>query len=157
MLLKKGVERAKGGDLSDLEAMLVAQAGALNSIFNSFARAARANMDEHVIATDTYMRIGLKAQSQCRATVETLAEIKHPRQVSFVHQANIANGPQQVNNGGAVLPEASRAGEIQNPPNELSGNTDELLPDARASQASSRIDSKVEALGEVHGTTVPHR
>lgn len=40
-----------------------------------------------------------KCSTQCRATLETLAEIKNPRPVVFVRQANIANGPQQVNNG----------------------------------------------------------
>jgi hypothetical protein len=36
----------------------------------------------------TYLRLGLKAQSQCRATLETLAAIKNPRPVAFVQQAN---------------------------------------------------------------------
>jgi hypothetical protein len=44
------------------------------------------------------MRLALKAQSQCRATLETLVNIKNPRPVAFVQQANIANGPQRVNN-----------------------------------------------------------
>ena len=44
------------------------------------------------------MRMALKAQSQCRATLETLATIKNPPAV-FARQANIAQGPQQVNNG----------------------------------------------------------
>ena len=42
------------------------------------------------------MRLSLKAQGQCRATLETLAVIKNPP--VFAHQANIAHGPQQVNN-----------------------------------------------------------
>jgi hypothetical protein len=33
------------------------------------------------------------------ATIETLAELKNPRQVAFVNQANLAGGHQQVNNG----------------------------------------------------------
>lgn len=40
----------------------------------------------------------LKAQSQCRATLETLAAIKVGPAI-FARQANIAHGPQQVNNG----------------------------------------------------------
>jgi len=39
------------------------------------------------------------AQAQCRATIETLHELKHPRPVAFVQKANIADGPQQLNNG----------------------------------------------------------
>jgi hypothetical protein len=42
------------------------------------------------------MRMALKAQSQCRQTLETLATIKNPP-VVFARQANIAQGPQQVN------------------------------------------------------------
>jgi len=44
------------------------------------------------------MRPVLKAQSQCRTTIETLSEMKNPKPVAFVQQANIANEPQQVNN-----------------------------------------------------------
>jgi hypothetical protein len=44
------------------------------------------------------MRLALKAQSQSRATVETLAAIKNPP-VVYARQANFAAGHQQVNNG----------------------------------------------------------
>ena len=52
---------------------------------------------EYVDHLDRYMRLALKAQGQCRATLETLATIKNPP-VVFARQANIAQGPQQVNN-----------------------------------------------------------
>jgi hypothetical protein len=48
-------------------------------------------------ACETYLRLALKAQSQCRATLETLAAIRNPQPVAFVRQANIAHGPQQLN------------------------------------------------------------
>jgi hypothetical protein len=38
---------------------------------------------------DRYLRLGLKAQSQCRATLETLVQIKNPP-VVVARQANIA-------------------------------------------------------------------
>lgn len=99
------VAAVQGGDLKKLEATLTAQTVALDAIFNEMARRAAMNMGEYLIATETYMRVALKAQAQCRATVETLFEMKHPpAAVAFVHQANIANGPQQVNNGPAPLP-----------------------------------------------------
>ena len=44
-------------------------------------------MNEHLPAAETYMRLALKAQSQCRATLETLANIKNPPTV-FARQAN---------------------------------------------------------------------
>lgn len=50
---------------------------------------------------DRFTRLALKAQGQCRATVETLAVIKNPPTV-FARQANIAHGPQQANNTVAV-------------------------------------------------------
>ena len=62
---------------------------------------------------------GLRAQSQCRATIETLAVIKNPQAVAFVRQANIAAGPQQVNNGMSAAHAASRALENEFEPNRL--------------------------------------
>jgi hypothetical protein len=44
-----------------------------------------------------HLNLALKAQSQCRATLETLAHVKNPP-VLFAKQANIAHGPQQINN-----------------------------------------------------------
>ena len=88
-----------GGDLSDAERMLNAQAVALNAIFNELARRAATNMGTYLETTERYLRLAMKAQAQCRATVEALAEMKNPRAVAFVRQANIAHGNQQVNNG----------------------------------------------------------
>jgi hypothetical protein len=68
-------------------------------MFNELARRASLNIGEYLNATENYLRPGLKAQAQCWVTLETLAEIKNPGPVAFVQQANIANGPQQVNNG----------------------------------------------------------
>ena len=70
-------------------------------------------------AAETYLRLALRAQAQCRATLETLAVIKNPQPVAFVRQANIANGPQQVNNAPAQPGESSRARESENQQNKL--------------------------------------
>ena len=105
--------KVKKGDMSGPEALLVSQAAALNSIFTELARRAGANMGEYMGAMESYLRLALKAQAQCRATIETLADMKNPPLV-IARQANIANGPQQVNNG--QLP---RAEEKHNSPNEL--------------------------------------
>jgi len=92
-----------GGDLKPAETMLVAQAAALNAIFGELARRSSLNMGEHMDATERYMRLALKAQGQCRATLETLAAIKNPP-VVFARQANINNGGQQQVVNGAALP-----------------------------------------------------
>lgn len=89
-----------GGSLQSAERLLAAQAASLNAIYGELARRAALNMGEHPDAFDRYMRLALKAQSQCRTTLETLAAIKNPP-VVFAKQANISNGPQQVNNGAA--------------------------------------------------------
>ena len=95
----EGIDRVNEGDLSRAEAMLFAQASALQSIFMSLAR--RANSQEYLSGLDPMLRLALKAQSQCRATLETLANIKNPP-VVFARQANINNGGQQQVNNGAV-------------------------------------------------------
>ena len=68
--LKGTISDVKGGDLSSAEAMLAAQAAALNAMFCELARRAATNMGEHLGATESYMRLALKAQGQCRATLD---------------------------------------------------------------------------------------
>lgn len=88
----------RSGNLSALENMLTAQAVTLNALFNKLAQRSGMNMGEHLGAADTYMRLALKAQSQCRSTIEAINEIKNPSSATFVRQANIGNAV-QVNNG----------------------------------------------------------
>lgn len=97
-VMRTKVNRVKEGDLSDVEATLTAQAATLDIIFNELARRAALNMGEHLSATETYLRMAFKVQSQCRATLETLAEVKYPKAATFVKQQNVAY-QQQVNNG----------------------------------------------------------
>lgn len=153
--LRDQVHDVNSGDLRTLEGMLVGQASALSSIFHECARRAALNMGQHMKATEQYMRLALKAQSQCRTTIETLAEIKNPRPVAFVKQANIANGHQQVNNGVASDPGPMRGEERPSAPNEIleGGNVARL--DTRAPRASGGVDSTLEAVGK--GNRAPHR
>jgi hypothetical protein len=95
--LSKKTRSVHAGNLQDAETLLTSQAFALDAIFMCLARRAQMNMDKYLDATDRYMRLALKAQGQCRATLETLANLKNPP-VVVARQANITNGPQQVNN-----------------------------------------------------------
>ncbi len=106
------------GDLSSAESMLIEQAAALNAIFGELTRRSAMNMGEYLDAAARYMRLALKAQSQCRATLETLAAIKAGPAI-FARQANIAHGPQQVNNG--LAPSNARAGETESAKTKLMG------------------------------------
>lgn len=151
-------EAVNRGDLQAAERMLNAQAVALNAIFGELARRAALNMGTHLPATETYLRLALKAQSQSRATVEALAAIKNPP-VVFARQANIANGPQQVNNGAALTSTHTdtRARETRLEPNELSTGSHELRSNARMSQATSCAHSRLETLGAINRTAQPRR
>lgn len=112
--LVDSIEKVNDGDLKRCEGMLMGQAQALQSIFTNLAR--RAVNQEYLKNYEAFMRLALKAQSQCRQTLETLSNIKNPP-VVYAKQANISNGPQQVNNG--VPAHAPHAEEINNQPNEL--------------------------------------
>jgi hypothetical protein len=138
---------ACSGNLGRAEATLMVQVHTLDAIFNNLARRAALNAGEYLSACETYMRLALKAQSQCRATIETLAEMKYPKPIAFVQQANIANGPQQVNN--APRPGASRAGNPEIPPNELLEQQHNESVVTGAAQTARSGNSSVEAVGAV--------
>jgi hypothetical protein len=150
-VMREKAERVKAGDLTEAEVTLMAQAVALDAIFTELARRAALNMGEYMSATETYLRLALKAQSQCRATLETLAEIKNPRAVAFVKQANIAHGAQQVNNGVSTPADTSRTEKSANPSNELSGASHELLPDTRTPAHAGAVNPQLETVGAIHG------
>lgn len=95
--LLKRMDAVTDGDLTGVERMLYGQAMTLQTIFTALSR--RAANAEQLPQFQSAMSMAFKAQAQCRTTLEALAEIKNPRAVAFVRQANIANGPQQVNNG----------------------------------------------------------
>jgi hypothetical protein len=113
-VLVKGIiettNQVKDDDLHRLESMLVSQATSLQSIFTDLARKAQAQT--YLKHFETYLGLALKAQAQSRATITALGELKNPRQATFVKQANIAHGPQQVNNG--VMPSEAVASRGKN-------------------------------------------
>lgn len=130
------------GEMAQAEAMLMNQAVALQSLF---VRLAEAGMNASMLPQqETAMRLALKAQGQCRATLETLAAIKNPP-VIYAKQVNQTTGPQQINNG-ATAPSQARG--IENEQGKQSG-AGQLLPDARASQAASRVNPALETVGEI--------
>ncbi len=154
-ILKEKNAKIHAGDLSDVEATLTAQAVTLNAMFNELARRAGLNMGEHMSATETYMRLAFKAQSQCRTTLETLAEIKYPKAATFVRQQNVAY-QQQVNNDGMSFPTNSRTpahahGKKENPANELLSGADHEKVDIRGTGETIRANSPVETVGAING------
>ena len=148
---------AANGSLRDAEILLAAQAAALDAVFCEMARRSAMNMGEYLDASERYMRLALKAQSQCRTTLETLAAIKNPP-VVFARQANINNGgQQQVNNG--TVPESAEAsgprafsgapapaGISESPKGELLEGSDGQWLDTRTARAAGDSESITETL-----------
>ena len=145
--LRESVRKVRGGDMAGPEALLVTQADSLNAIFTELTRRAALNMGEYINASERYMRLALKAQAQCRATIETLAAIKNPP-VVIARQANISNGPQQVNNG----PASSRADDSFNQPNELLEHRVEQRLDLGAAATPGGSNPALVAVATVNGT-----
>jgi hypothetical protein len=111
----------QGSNLNELEELLTTQAVALNGIFNYLALRAHTNIGHYPETVERYMKLALKAQSQCRSTIEAINEIKNPSSATFVRQANIGNAV-QVNNGKPNLTSThagARTGEKQTEPNKL--------------------------------------
>lgn len=146
------------GDMAGLERMLVGQTVALNAIFGELARRAGLNMGQHLPAAEIYLKLALRAQAQSRATAETVAAIKAGPAI-FARQANVAHGPQQVNNNAAAPPwgnrgahqhAQARAGELRSQQNELSGLNHELRADTRTSCSAGGADPHLAPMGAVN-------
>ena len=145
--LTEQTQLSNDGDLGRAEAMLTAQAHTLDAIFNNLAR--RAINAEYMDNLDRYLKLALRAQSQCRATWEALATIKNPPVMGYVRQANIAHGPQQVNNASNAPAAAPRAGENPNLQNKLLEEKDGERLDTGTTCAPGTDDPAMATLGEV--------
>lgn len=164
-LLQQQADAVKAGDMSGIETMLMTQANTLDMVFNRLALQAIQN--PLMQQMDALLRLALKAQSQCRSTLEALADIKNPRPVAFVKQANIAHGPQQVNN--AAPPQGTSTGDATNAgagggegfahgktekvSNELSGDRSGLPANPGTPGLAGCIDTAVEAVAARYRAT----
>lgn len=156
--LKDHGQRVNANDMTAQEQMLTAQSMALNAIFGEMARRSALNLGQHLEATERYMRLALKAQGQCRATLETLAAIKNPP-VLFARQANINNGGQQQVNNEALPGQAVKGQrpapaheEIRNRPNELLEDLSHggTQLDTRATSKTGGPNPRLEPMASIH-------
>lgn len=151
--LKSQTEAVQTGDMKRPEAILAAQAHTLDALFANLARRAATNMNGGYLETATaYMKLALKAQAQTVRTIEALGELKSPKHIAFVAQANISNGHQQVNNGNR-----EQVGNkfLQTELSERGRN--ELYQNIRASRIASAANPAMEAMVEVNGPTDSRR
>ena len=161
--LRDTFTEVKGGDLHTLEAMLISQATALQTIFTSLAR--RAQSQEYQKHLESFLGLALKAQAQSRATISALVDLKYPRQATFVKQANIANGPQQVNNGAAAGGDAEQYAQPRTHAGKSEPDQNKLLEasheqpgkrmDTRAAQTAERSYQAVETVATVNRAKKP--
>lgn len=141
--MKKAGEEVAAGDMTRVEKTLALQLLTLDAMFNNLAqRAQRQNMFKGI---DVLLRLALKAQSQARATAETLATMKNP--MPYIRQANIAGGHQQINNG-VPAPRPPHAENSEKMPNKLLENDHGKWLDTRASCASGCADQVVAPMGK---------
>ena len=104
------IAKVVAGDIGDLKGLLVAQLNLLNTVFVTSMMSAKLNQAEFPAAHERYMRLGLKAQTQCRATVETVARLVNPEPpapspisietlIQVLQQINVSpdhDGPKQL-------------------------------------------------------------
>ena len=141
--LRNQAGAVNGGDLTQAEAMLMNQATALQSLFSVLA--ARGMGCDQIPGFEANMRMALRAQNQCRATLETLATIKNPP-VMFAKQANVTTGPQQINNGAAAL---SHAREIESEQSKLLEHQHGQRLDIGTAGAAIGSDSTMATVGKI--------
>src|SRR5262249_46006680 len=108
--LREANEKLRRNDLSSVEDMLMQQAVALQMVFTRLTDFGLSGLPSKGL--DLLLRHGLKAQAQCRATLEALAAVKSPPAV-YARQANVTTGPQQINNGfvAASAPTSAQGGD----------------------------------------------
>jgi hypothetical protein len=87
--------KARDGEKTMPSDILSAQAVVLDTMFTELGRRASLNMGQHIEAADRYMRLALKAQANCRATLEALAKLHQPREQTVKHV--------HVNEGGQAI------------------------------------------------------
>jgi hypothetical protein len=139
-------------DLTHVEDMLMGQAVGLQALFVRLTEGAMA-AETTITNYDLKLRYALRAQSQCRATLETLATIKNPPML-FARQANVSSGPQQINNGPVTHRSTpSHARENENGQSELSGEGIELPQDTGTPALACRADTPLASMGEIDRTS----
>ena len=93
--VQKATGKAEAGDLAIASRLLASQAITLDAMFTELARRTALNMGDYINAAESYGRLALKAQSNCRATLEALARLHQPREQTVKH-VHVNEGGQAV-------------------------------------------------------------
>lgn len=136
-------EALRSNDLTCVENMLLAQAHTLDMLFHKEAR--RAINQDYINQFKIHMDMAFKAQRQCRATLEALAEIKNPRPYIQNNKAQY----QQVNNGVAESRAREKNLKSANGLLEDKSNDGQWL-DTGTPETAGGNDKELEAVGAKH-------
>lgn len=141
--LKEGTDKLRTNDLAVAEDMLLSQAQVLDVLFNKYIL--MAGRSEYMNSLKIYSEIAFKAQRQCRASLEALAEIKNPKPYIQNNKAQY----QQVNNG---VPEPHAHGKNSKSTNGLleDQSNDGQWLDTGAPETASGNDKELEAVEVQH-------
>lgn len=94
-VLAEEIAKANNGDLSLVSRIHTSQAISLDALFTEMARRSGNNMGVYPDAAERCMRLALKAQAACRATLEALAKLHQPREQTVKH-VHVNEGGQAV-------------------------------------------------------------
>ena len=93
--LSEDIQRSMDGNLSLADRVFTSQAISLDVLFTELVRRSGANMGQYPQTAERYMRLALKAQSNCRATLEALAKLHQPREQTVRH-VHVSEGGQAI-------------------------------------------------------------
>ena len=93
--IKTHAQASLKGDMSLASELLTAQALSLDAMFTELTRRAMMNLGDYIVAAERYARLAIKAQSNCRATLEALAKLHQPREQTVRH-VHVNEGGQAV-------------------------------------------------------------
>ena len=71
-IMAEACKKVRAGDLSDQRDILTSQAMALDAVFTLMVTRSENNMKDYFGAAERFMRLAMKAQAQCRTTIEAL-------------------------------------------------------------------------------------
>ncbi len=93
--IKARAKKVRDGDMDMATELLTAQALSLDTMMTELMRRSIMNFGDYPLAAERYARLAFKAQSNCRATLETLAKQNQPH-VQTVRHVHVNEGGQAV-------------------------------------------------------------
>ena len=143
-MMKAYAQSISQGNLRPAEEMLATQFNVLDVIFHQLAL--RASVSTSPKSRQIYLTMALKAQNQSRATIQTLSEIKFPKTLALVEQANIVQ--QQVHRTSITVKDSNNL----KTPNELLELKNEKRLDNREKIETVDNHPEMEALEDFYRT-----